>query len=144
MCIQGDDYLDQIQRIVAVLGTPTEEDIAYIGNESALKYLNSLPHRPKPNWSALFPKASPQALDLLGKMLAFNPDRRLTVQECLSHPYFEDLRDAAEETTCEKPFDWSWDNFTPTKEILQKMVYDEACKFHPIKKAADKTKKTKK
>lgn len=35
-----------------------------------------------------------------------------------------------------EPFDWSWDNFEPTKEILQEMVYEEAVKFHPEPKLA--------
>jgi len=32
----GDNYLDQVQRVIAVLGTPTPEDMAYIGNEMAI------------------------------------------------------------------------------------------------------------
>jgi hypothetical protein len=28
-------------------------------------------------------------------------------------------------------FDWSWDNFKPTKDILQNMVYDESLIYHP-------------
>ena len=32
---------------------------------------------------------------------------------------------------CKEPFDWTWDNFEPTKEILQEMVYDISLKYHP-------------
>lgn len=113
------------------MGTPSQEDLEYIGNESALKYIDSLPKRPKQDLSTIYPKASPLAIDLLTKMLQFNPDRRLKIKDCLEHPYFEDLHNPEEETTCEKPFDWSWDDFKPTKELLQEMVYNEACKFHP-------------
>lgn len=28
-------------------------------------------------------------------------------------------------------FDWSWDNFKPTKELLQTMVYEESLLYHP-------------
>ncbi len=28
-------------------------------------------------------------------------------------------------------FDWSWDSFKPTKELLQNMVYEESLFFHP-------------
>lgn len=51
-------------------------------------------------------------------MLTFNPDKRYSVEECLAHPYFESLHNPEEEPRAEKPFDWSWDNFEPTKEIL--------------------------
>jgi mitogen-activated protein kinase 1/3 len=30
-------------------------------------------------------------------------------------------------------FDWGWDNFKPTKDILQNMVYEESLFFHPEK-----------
>jgi len=127
----GEDYLDQVQRIIAVLGTPTHDDVAYIGNESALKYIKSLPKRSKQSLQTLYPKANTVGLDLLSKMLVFNPDRRYTVEECLAHPYFEGIHNPEEEPVADRVFDWSFDNFEPTKEILQTMVHEEACKFHP-------------
>lgn len=35
----GKDYLEQIQRIIAVLGTPSGEEMRYITNEGAIKYI---------------------------------------------------------------------------------------------------------
>ena len=64
-------------------------------------------------------------------MLTFNPDKRYTVQECLSHPYFEGLHDPDEEVEAEQPFDWAFDNFKPTKDILQNMIYNSSLQFHP-------------
>ena len=43
----GKDYLEQIQRIIAILGTPKSEDMQYISNEGAIKYIRSLPKRTK-------------------------------------------------------------------------------------------------
>lgn len=51
-------------------------------------------------------------------MITFNPDKRITVEECLAHPYFDGLHNPDEEPVCENVFDWSWDNFEPTKEKL--------------------------
>lgn len=129
----GEDYLDQVQRVIAVLGTPSNEDMSYIGNESAIKYIKSLPKRTKQNFKTLYPKANPVALDLLSKMLVFNPDRRYTIKECLEHPYFEGLHNPEEEPVVDKAFDWAWDNFEPTKELLQSMVYDESVKYQSAK-----------
>ncbi|KRX06315.1 Protein kinase-like domain [Pseudocohnilembus persalinus] len=127
----GEDYLDQVQRVIAVLGTPSPEDMSYIGNENAIKYIRSLPKRSKQKLENLYPKTNPLLLDLIDHMLTFNPDHRYTVEQCLEHPYFESLHNPEEEPVCEKVFDWSWDNFEPTKEILQNMVYEESLCFHP-------------
>jgi mitogen-activated protein kinase 15 len=35
----------------------------------------------------MFPNASPQALDLMRRLLKFNPNKRITAEEGLSHPY---------------------------------------------------------
>ena len=37
------------------------------------------------------------ALDLLDKMLTFNPHRRITVEESLAHPYLEQYYDPQDE-----------------------------------------------
>lgn len=67
---------------------------------------------------------------MLGKMLVFNPEKRYTVKQCLMHPYFDAYKD--DESIIEAPeqFDWAWDNFEPTKDILQNMVFDESLQFH--------------
>ena len=36
---------------------------------------------------SLFPGAEPEAIDLVRRLLVFNPDRRLTADESLRHPY---------------------------------------------------------
>ena len=36
-------------------------------------------------------------------------------------------------------FDWSWDSFKPTKELLQNMVYEESLFYHPeVKERGEK------
>lgn len=129
--LPGDDYLDQIKRVVGILGTPTTEELEFIGNELAVKYVKSLPKRNKQPWSTLFPKSNPVALDLIGKTLHFSPLKRYNVKQCLAHPYFEGLHNEATEPVRKEPFDWSWDDFEPTKDILQDMVYEEGLKYHP-------------
>ena len=78
--LPGDDYLAQIKRVVGILGTPPSEELEFIGNELAVKYVKSLPKRNKQSWSTLFPKSNPVALDLLGKMLHFSPMKRYNIK----------------------------------------------------------------
>jgi len=63
----------------------------------ARNYLQSLPYKPKVPWTSLFPNADPRALDLLDKMLTFNPDKRIVVEDALAHPYLEQYYDPADE-----------------------------------------------
>jgi hypothetical protein len=55
----GEDFLDQVSRIISVLGTPSSNDMKYIGNQDAVKYIKSLPKRSRQKWDKLFPTITP-------------------------------------------------------------------------------------
>ncbi len=44
-------------------------------------------------FAAMFPQVDPLTIDLLEKMLEFNPKTRISVTEALYHPLFDGLRD---------------------------------------------------
>ena len=69
------------------LGSPDEAQMSFITNDSAVKYLHSLPTHPTPNLATHFPSASPPALSLLSDLLHFNPHFRPTATQSLAHPY---------------------------------------------------------
>jgi serine/threonine protein kinase len=49
--------------------------------------LESMRAPPTPRLEATFPSASPEALDLLRRLLHFNPDKRISPEEALRHPF---------------------------------------------------------
>jgi serine/threonine protein kinase len=59
------------------------------------------------------------ACDLLGIMLTFNPHKRASVEECLAHPYLEELHNPENEPIAKEPFDWTIDDFEPDGENLR-------------------------
>ena len=100
----GKHYLDQLNHILAILGSPSQEDLNCIINEKARSYIQSLPYKPKIPWTKLYPNADSKALDLLERMLTFNPHKRILVEEALAHPYLEQYYDPADEPVAEEPF----------------------------------------
>lgn len=51
-----------------------------------------------PSSLPLIPASCPSlALDLLDRMLTFNPNKRITVEEALAHPYLEQYYDPTDE-----------------------------------------------
>jgi mitogen-activated protein kinase 7 len=49
-------------------------------------YIRSLPIKPRVPFKTLYPKANPTALDLLQKLLTFDPAKRVGCEEALKHP----------------------------------------------------------
>ncbi|KAH8741380.1 MAP kinase [Cryptosporidium ryanae] len=157
----GHDHLDQLKAIISCLGTPDKEELdswlPYQGQtENARKYLDTLPYFKGKSIQSLFPDFDcPHAIDLLEKMLCFNPKKRISAEEALSHPYFNSIISSLKDEGFQKqykendsPFetetgenthfskienviDWSFDNFEPTKRLLQNKVYEEIADFHP-------------
>jgi len=127
----GKHYLDQLNHILGILGSPSNEDLNCIINEKARSYLQSLPFKPKIPWTRLYPNAHAQALDLLEKMLTFNPHRRIEVEQALEHPYFEQYYDPTDEPTAQEPFrhDMEFDDLP--KETLKQLIWEETGNFSP-------------
>jgi mitogen-activated protein kinase 1/3 len=80
---------DQTRLIFELLGTPSKEDLLFIRDKNALKYIQSFPISKKQNLKQKFPGSSDDAIDLLEKMLKFNPQKRISSEQALLHPFFQ-------------------------------------------------------
>ncbi|WFD31209.1 WD repeat-containing protein slp1 [Malassezia sp. CBS 17886] len=85
---RGRDNSDQLNQIIRILGTPDEAAIKRILNDSPEIQYRPLPRMPKVSFQQLYPKVHPLALDLLDKLLQFEPAQRVSADEALRHPYF--------------------------------------------------------
>jgi serine/threonine protein kinase len=89
----GNDYIHQLKLITKLLGTPSLEELSFVTNQKARRFMQNLPKEPPGSLQLKYPEASADALDLLDKMLVINPAQRITVVQALEHPYLASLRD---------------------------------------------------
>jgi hypothetical protein len=133
--LPGRDYMDQLKLTVQKLGTPSEEDTRFIPSSTALRAIQSVGKCPKMDWAARYPKAAPAALDLLDKMLQFNPAKRISVVEALSHPWLADYAAPHDEPVAPPidPKTWSFDaaSVSLTKADIQALMLKEMQHFRP-------------
>jgi cyclin-dependent kinase 2 len=87
---QGESDIDQLMKIFKVLGTPDEEVWPDIVNHPY--YKDSFPKYPPVKIEELLSNLDPEGINLLGKMLAYDPNQRITAKEALKHNYFKNLK----------------------------------------------------
>jgi mitogen-activated protein kinase 1/3 len=90
----GDNYLTQIKLFIEVLGSPQEEDIEFITNGHAKNYVLNFKNIPKKNMAEIVNCDDSNAVDLLEKMLVFNPGKRITIDEIMKHPYTSSIKES--------------------------------------------------
>jgi serine/threonine protein kinase len=127
----GRDYMDMLTKILDLLGSQDEEDYAFVTSKRARAWLRKHAGIPRKPLETVFTSANPKALDLLDKLLTFDPGRRITVEEALEHPYMASLHSVDDEPVCPAPFDFSWESHVGTKESLQDEIIAEVLLFHP-------------
>jgi len=89
----GTNELDQIQKIHNVIGTPPSELLARMKRRS--QHMDfTFPHKEGTGIEKLIPHVSAECVELITRLLAYNPDERMSARQALRHPYFRDLRAA--------------------------------------------------
>jgi len=111
----GTSTMNQLDRIIEVVGFPSKEDIEAIGSSFAATMIGSLPMSTAKNVRTLFPSAPDDSLDLLIKLLQFNPSKRITAEEALEHPYVAQFHNPDIEPVCTRKIEIPIDDNTKYK-----------------------------
>jgi len=98
---QGTSTLNQIEKVLELIGKPKPEDIDAIDSPHAATILSSINVTKKKSFQSFFTNASETALDFLRRLLVFNPNHRLSVEDALKHKYLEQFSSPEEETVCD-------------------------------------------
>jgi len=86
----GKNELDQINKIHAVLGTPPQKILEDFRAHASHMEIN-FPPKEGTGIDRNIAHMSPEAKDLINKMLKYNAEERITAKEALAHPYFREF-----------------------------------------------------
>lgn len=98
----GSSTMNQLDRIMELTGRPSQEDLDAIQSPFAGTMMESCSVTQAKPIADMFPHASEDALDLLTKLLQFNPNKRLTAAEALAHPYVAQFHNPDDEPSCSR------------------------------------------
>ncbi|XP_072954809.1 cyclin-dependent kinase B1-1 [Typha angustifolia] len=84
----GDSELQQLLNIFRLLGTPTEEQWPGV---TSLRDWHEYPQWKPQSLARAVPTLEPEGIDLLSKMLQFDPANRISAKAAMEHPYFDSL-----------------------------------------------------
>jgi len=90
-----------------------------------LRFVDSLPRRQRVPFGEKLRCTDESALDLLEKILVFDPRKRINATECLAHEYLEPYHEPTDEPVAAEKFDWSFNDADLPVDTWKVMVYAE-------------------
>ena len=100
------DQNDILARIMQKTGVPSDEDLSFVTDETAITYVKQLSEETeksdKKSLHQSFPSANYDLQDLLQGLLSFNPHFRLTAKQALQSKVFDEIRVKHFEKGCTK------------------------------------------
>ncbi|KAL5224115.1 hypothetical protein ABZP36_010754, partial [Zizania latifolia] len=74
----GRNYIQQLKLITELIGSPDDSSLRFLWSDNARRYMKQLPQYPRKDFRLCFRNMSSGAVDLLERMLVFDPSRRIT------------------------------------------------------------------
>ena len=88
----GQNEIDQIDKIHKLFGTPPSEVLSKFKRSRSMSFNFPPSVRDERTLTHLVEPMPSDGVDLLYKMLEYDPAKRITMEECLQHLYLKNLR----------------------------------------------------
>ena len=125
----GNNYIEQIKLIMNVLGTQDDKDLEFISNSSAKNFVKQFKNIPKKDFKNILKSENPLAVDLVEKMLVFNPEKRYSIEQCLEHPYLKNMREGIEDPVFNGKINLEFDDKNTTFSLFFIYLVNEVSSF---------------
>ncbi|DAZ97127.1 TPA: hypothetical protein N0F65_010450 [Lagenidium giganteum] len=128
----GTDFMDQLTRVFKVIPIPEKDKRGYYIEKDALKFLSSLPTTAPNALENMCKNVTPLALDLMQKLLCFNPKERISADEALAHAFFDGVKEEWGEILPLKlghSLEFAFENQSLPLATLRKYICDEVRAF---------------
>jgi len=123
---------DMLNKIFNIIGTPSDDEISLLNREESRRYLRCFTRRQGDGLRFRFPHVANESVDMLEKLLKFNPKTRITVQKALEHKLFTDIRDVSRETVTSEMVVLEFEKVKDLTEMaLRQNYFKEVRKYHP-------------
>jgi len=123
---------DQLNMIFNLIGTPIDVDIESLERDDARRYLKCFAKREGTGFEAKFPHVEEPSIEMLQRMLRFNPNERVSVVQALDMRLLAEFRDPAKETTAPRLVQLEFEKEPDLDEgLLRKYFSREIRKYHP-------------
>jgi len=106
----GSSTVHQLELVLEITGRPNKLDLKSIRSRHTATMLESIAVKPQRSLQSLLPTAPADALDLMSKLLVFNPDRRLSIEDAIRHPYLAQFHNPKDEPVLSSPVPISIDD----------------------------------
>uniref|UniRef100_A0A8C1EZ14 Mitogen-activated protein kinase 15 n=1 Tax=Cyprinus carpio carpio TaxID=630221 RepID=A0A8C1EZ14_CYPCA len=124
----GTSTINQIEKIMSTIPHPSTEDVLAIRSEYGASVIQRMLLRPQVPLDEILPASvPPDALDLVQRLLVFNPDKRLSAEEALQHPYVSKFHNPAREPSL------VYDVLLPVDDDIQLSVTQYRNKLYEVR-----------
>lgn len=88
--IPGETEIDQMNKMVDIFGAPTKENFGSSFESLTILEKVVLPNQRKNKLKHMFSDLTEKGFDLLNRLMLYNPEKRITADEAVKHPWFSE------------------------------------------------------